>query len=108
MITGLSELFHKNEVAVGVYGDETEAAGKRFVLGDSAVLFGHRLGQSCGFILVVSHHRLFNLNIDLLLCPIGGRHKAVETRQIQEETHQANAAGPDFDADHMESHHESV
>jgi hypothetical protein len=52
--------------------------------------------------LVVSHHRLFNLNIDLLLRPIGGRHKAVETRQIQEETNQANAAGPDFDADHME------
>jgi hypothetical protein len=34
--------------------------------------------------------------------------KAVETRQIQEETNQANAAGPDFDADHMERHHEPV
>ena len=108
MIAGLSELFQKNEVAVGVYGDETEAAGKRFVLSDSEVLFGHRLGQAWGLGVVIVDYRLFNVNIDLLLCPIGGRYKAVETRQIQEETNQANAAGPDFDADHMESHHESV
>jgi hypothetical protein len=51
---------------------------------------------------------VFHLDIDLLLRPIGGRHKAVETRQIQEETHQANAACPDFDTDKMASNHESV
>jgi hypothetical protein len=48
------------------------------------------------------------LDIDLLLSPIGGGDKAVEPRQIQEKTNQANAAGSDFNADHMKSNHEPV
>jgi hypothetical protein len=32
---------------------------------------GHAIGQACGFIVVVGHHRLFHLDIDLLLSPIG-------------------------------------
>jgi hypothetical protein len=34
--------------------------------------------------------------------------KTVEARQVKEETNQANATGPDFNADHMKSNHESV
>jgi hypothetical protein len=51
---------------------------------------------------------VFHWDIDLLLRPIGGRHKAVETRQIQEETHQAHTACPDCDTDEMEGNHEAV
>ena len=108
LITGLSQLFHNNKVALRVHRDEAKAAGKRFVLGHREVFWGHAVGQAYGCIVVGGHHRLFHLDIDLLLSPIGGRHKAVETRQIQEETHQANAACPDFDTDKMESNHESV
>src|SRR5205085_4084638 len=57
---------------------------------------------------MVGHHRVFNVDIDLLLSPIGGCDKAVETRQVQEETHQANAAGPDFDTHQMEGNHDAV
>src|SRR5262252_3008893 len=60
------------------------------------------------FVQPLGHHRVFHLDIDLLLSPIGGRHKAVEPRQMQEETHQANTACPDCDTDQMASHHESV
>lgn len=49
-----------------------------------------------------------NLAIDLLLSPIGGRDKAVETRQVQEETDQAHAASPDFDTHQMEGKHDAV
>lgn len=37
-----------------------------------------------------------------------GPMRVVEPRQIQEKTNQANAAGSDFNADHMESNHEPV
>jgi len=48
------------------------------------------------------------LDIDLLLSAIGGGHKAVQTRQVQEETHQTNATCPDFDTDQMEANHDAV
>ena len=108
LIAGLSQLFQNNEVALGVHRDEAKAAGKRFVLGHREVFVGHVLGQACGFVLAVGDHRLFNLAVDLLLSPIGGRDKAVKTCQVEEETDQANAARPDFDADQMEGNHEPV
>ena len=64
--------------------------------------------QACGFVLVVDDYRLFNVDIDLLLSAIGGRHKVVEARQVEQETHQANAAGPDFNTHQMEGNHEAV
>jgi len=108
LIAGLSQPFQKNEVTLLVHRDEAKATGKRFVLGHRDGFAGHVLGQACGFSVAVGDHRLFNVEIDLLMSPIGGRHKAVQPRQIQEETHQANAARPDFDTNKMESNHESV
>src|SRR5262249_53005082 len=108
VITSLSPLLQNNEVALRVHRDEAKAAGKRFVLGHREVFVGHALGQVCGFVLAIGHHRLFNLEIDLLLSPIGGRHKAVKSCQVEKETNQANAAGPDFDTDQMESNHDAV
>src|SRR6266446_9886669 len=40
LVAGLSRLFQNNEVAVGVHGDEAQAAGKRFVLGHAEVFWG--------------------------------------------------------------------
>src|SRR4030095_2546849 len=60
------------------------------------------------FIVAIGHHRLFNVDIDLLLRAIGGGHKAVEARQMETETHQANATGPNFDVEEMAGHHEAV
>ena len=108
MIAGLSQLFQNNEVALRVHRDEAKAAGKRFVLGHREVFVGHTAGQACGFILVVSHDRLFNLEIHLLLSSIGRCDKAVQTRYIKEEANQTNAACPNFDADQMKGNHESV
>ena len=108
LITGLSQLFQNNEIALRVHRDEAKAAGKRFILSHREVFVGHVLGQAYGFIVALGHHRWFHVDIDLRLSPRGGRHNAVETRQMQEETHQANAACPDFDTDQMESHHDAV
>ena len=69
---------------------------------------GPRFGQAWGLALVIVDNGLLNLDVDLLLSPIGGRHKAVEAGEVEEETHQANTAGAHFDADHMKSNHESV
>jgi hypothetical protein len=41
----------------------------------------------------------------LLLSSIGGRDKAVKARQVEQETNQANATRPDFDADEMDGNH---
>ena len=108
LITGLSQLFHKKEVTLRVHRDEAQATGKRFVLGHGEVFVGHVLGQAYGFIVALGHHRVFHLDIDLLLRPIGGCHKAVETRQMEEETHQADTARPDFDVDEMAGNHEAM
>ena len=58
--------------------------------------------------MTVGYDRLFNLEVHLLLSPIGGDHKAVKAGQMEEETHQANATCPDFDADQMAGNHESM
>lgn len=51
---------------------------------------------------------MFTLAVHRLLSPIGGRHKAIKAGQVEEEIHQANAAGPNCDADQRAGKHESV
>ena len=41
LIAGLSGLFHNNEVAIWVHGDEAQATGKGLVLGPREVFLGH-------------------------------------------------------------------
>jgi hypothetical protein len=108
LIAGLSQLFHNNEIALRVHRDEAQTTGKGFGLGHREVFGGHAVSQACGFIVAIGHHRLFNVDIDLLLRPIGSRHKAVEPRQSQAETHQANAACPNCNTHQMEGNHEAV
>jgi hypothetical protein len=108
LITGVSQLFQKNAVALRVHREEAQATGKRFVLGHGEVFTGHGLGQACGFIVAIGHQRLFNVDIDLLLSTLGGGHKAVEARQMEKETPQANATGPNFAVDEMAGNHEAM
>jgi hypothetical protein len=58
--------------------------------------------------VVGGHHRLCHLDIDLLLSPRGGRHKAVKACQGEQETDQAHAACPDFNTAKRKGNHESV
>jgi len=44
----------------------------------------------------------------LLVSPIGSRDKAVKSCQVEKQTNQANAAGPDFDAASMAGNPEAV
>jgi hypothetical protein len=69
---------------------------------------GHVLGQAGGFIVVVDDYRFFNLAVDVLLSAIGRRDKAVQSCQVEKKTCSANAAGADFDTDHMEGNDEAV
>jgi hypothetical protein len=108
LIACLRQLFHNDEVALGVHGDEAQAAGEGCVLGDGEVFVGHRFGHAWGLALGIGDNGWLNVDVDRLLSPIGGRHKAVEAGEGEEETHQAHAAGANFDADSMKSHHASV
>jgi len=58
--------------------------------------------------MVVDDYRVFNWAIALLRSARGGRHQAGEARQVEHETHQAHAAGPDFNTPSMAGHHEAV
>jgi hypothetical protein len=108
LITGLGQLFHNHKVALWVHRDEAEATSTRVVLGPGEVCVGHVLGQAGGLAVARVDDGVFHLAVDLLLRPIGRGDKAVETRQVQEETPQAKATGPDFDADQMAGNHEAV
>jgi hypothetical protein len=51
---------------------------------------------------------LFDLNVDVVLHPVRGGNESVETREIKQETDQANAASPDLDTDQMQGSHEPM
>ena len=108
VLTGLSQLCHTQDVPLRGHRAEAQAAGTRVVLGHGEVCGRHGRGHACGVIVAIGHQRVCHLDMALRLHPIGGRHKAVATRQRQAETHQAQAAGSACDTDKMESHPASV
>ena len=69
LIKGLSQLFQKNEVALGVHRVRQRPPVN--VSSWAGGVLGARHWLCVGFIVVVGHHRLFHLDIDLLLSPIG-------------------------------------
>src|SRR5262249_49194709 len=108
LIAGLRQLFHKHEVALRGHRDEAQAARKGFVLSHREVFTGPSLGQAGGFVLVVDDSRFFNPAVDGLLRAIGSRDKAVQSWQVETKTHEAHAAGSDFDPDYMAGNDEAV
>ena len=69
---------------------------------------GHALGQACSLALAVVDDGVCHLIVDALLSPIGGSDKAVKPCQVEEETHDANAALADLDTGQMEGNDQSV
>jgi hypothetical protein len=105
LIAGLRQLFQQNAGALGGHGHAAKTARKRFVLRDRDGVTGHGLGQACGFVLAVGAHRFCNPAIHPRLSALGGRDKAVKARQGEQETHQAHATRPAFDADERDGNH---
>jgi hypothetical protein len=60
------------------------------------------------FLAAVSHNRFLHLPVDVLLGPIGGRDKAIETGELYQQTYQANATGPDFGAHQVDGDHQAM
>jgi len=108
LIAGLSQLFHKNAVALGVHRHQAQAARQRFVLRDRDGFAGQVLGLAGGVVVALGAQRFFTPAVHLLLSPRGSRDKTVQARQGEEKTNQAKATRPDFDADEMAGHHDPV
>jgi len=108
LITALSELFQENEVAHGLDGHQAQSTRAGFILGHGDGFARHVLGQVCGFGLVVVNDGLFNLKVDLLLSPIGGGDKAVQSREVEQETDQTNATSTHFDTDQVQGSNEPM
>lgn len=83
VIAGLSELFHNNKVAHRLGGHQATSTREGFVLRHGDALVGHVRGQARGFSVAVIDDGLFDLKVDLWLCPIGGGDKAVQTREVE-------------------------
>jgi hypothetical protein len=46
---------------------------------------------------------LFDLKVDVLLRPVGSRDTPIQAGEVEQETHQTNAARTDLDTDEMHS-----
>jgi hypothetical protein len=58
--------------------------------------------------VAICHDRLLYLAINLLLDAIGGRHKAVKSRELEQQTDQANAAGAHFGTDQVNGDNQAM
>jgi hypothetical protein len=98
LIAALCRLLQDDVVALGFHRHETKPACKRFILGQGDGFGGHVPCQPGTFLAAIRHDRLLHLPVDLVLRPISGADKAIETRELPQQTYQANATRPDFSA----------
>jgi hypothetical protein len=108
LIAGLSELFQENAVAHRIACHQAQPAGDGFVLGYGNGFAGHVLGSASGFGVAVVDQGLCHLAVHLLLRPIRGRAKPVETGQCAKEADQANTTSTDLDADEVQGQTEPM
>jgi len=102
VVPGLSALFEDDNVPHGLHANETQSAGKGFVLGEGDILLGHVRGQTGGFGLIIGDNRFFDPSIDLVLSPRGRGDTSVQATEREQETHQAHATRPDLHEDEVE------
>jgi hypothetical protein len=57
---------------------------------------------------LVGDDGLFDLNVDVLLRPVGGGNESVETGEVEQETDQPNTARADLDTDEREGQYEPM
>jgi hypothetical protein len=98
----LSQVFQENDVAHRVACHKAKPIGECFVLGHGDGFAGHGLGHACSFSVAAGDDGVFHLAVDLVLSPIGGSDKAVQTREVEEETDQPHTARTDLDTDEVE------
>ena len=97
LIACLGHLFQENVVALGVHPHQAQTARQRFIPRHRHVFGRHLVCQTSAFLMAVCHDRLLHATIDLLLGPIRRPHKPVESRQLQQQTDQANPACANLD-----------
>src|SRR5262252_234156 len=102
MLARLGRLFQYNIVTHRLHTHQAQTARKGFILHKRDVFGGHSLREPRTLLTAVRHHGFFHTTVHLLLGPIRRPHKAIEPRQRQEQTHQANAAGANLDIEHMQ------
>jgi hypothetical protein len=66
------------------------------------------LSPAWGLGVAVANESLCTWEVPLLLSAIGGRHQAVKSGQVAQETHQTPATRPDCHADHRVGKHDAV
>src|SRR5712691_3174552 len=83
-------------------------ACKRFILRQRDRFGRHLVTQARTLLLTVCHDRFFHAAVDLLLRPIRSPYKAIEARELQEQTYEANPAGPHFGTDQVYPQNQSM
>lgn len=92
----------KERVAHRVHPDQAQAACTGFILGERPSFGWHLLRQPRALLVAVRHEGRFHTTVDLVLRPRGGAHTPLETRALQEQTHQAHPTGPHLDTHQVE------
>jgi hypothetical protein len=101
-------LFQENIVTPRLDPHQTQTARKGFILRHRDVLGGH-LGRQAGALrAAVRDHGFFNTPVDLVLRPIRCADKPIKTRELSEQTHQANPTGADLDTDQVDRQDQSM
>jgi len=101
LIARLGRVLEQDIVAHGFDSDQAQTASKGFILRRGDLLRRHLLRQACCLLTLVCHDGFFNVTIDLLLRAIGGAHKPIEPRELQEQAHQANTTRANLNKDHV-------
>jgi hypothetical protein len=92
----LRRLLQENGVAHRLDPHEAQTSRKRFILRPRDVFGGHLVSQRRAFLVAGCHDGLFHATGDLRLRSLGGTDKPIETRALQDQTHQANPTGTHF------------
>src|SRR5712691_1381314 len=97
-----------NRVAHRVYSYQAEPPGKRFILRHGDVCGWPRAREACTLLLAVGHEGLLHTTVNLVLCPIRSADKAMEARERQEQTHQANPTRAYLDTDQVDGQDQAM
>src|SRR5262245_23412673 len=108
VITCLCGLLEHSVVTHRLHADQTQTAGKRLILRHGDIVRWHLLSQARLLLMLGGPHGFFHVTVHLLLGPIRRPHEPVQARQLQQQTHQANAASSHLDTHHMPCQDETM
>jgi hypothetical protein len=90
-------LFQHNGVAHRFYPCQAQTTRKRFILGQRDGFVWPLVRQPYACCVAVRHKGLLHTPVDLVLRPIRGDDKAIEARELQEQTYKAHPTRPHLD-----------